>query len=143
MKKFNFPLDKILSLRTFYEKQAEVFLQRAVGERDAVKLQIEDIDVKLIETSVLFSQDVDMNILFHAESYVKSLKTRKLQLQEVLSELEQKVKEAVASYQKALKERKVLERLKDKKLEEWKVEFNKEEIFVIDEIISAKTVMQS
>jgi len=70
MKKFYFSLDKILSLRIFYEKQAEIALQKAVGERDALKLEIEEIDVKVLETSALFSQDVEMNVLLWAEQYL-------------------------------------------------------------------------
>lgn len=143
MKKFYFSLDKILSLRIFYEKQAEIALQKAVGERDALKLEIEEIDVKVLETSALFSQDVEMNVLLWAEQYVKSLKIKKMQLQTVLLELEGKVKECLAKYHEALKERKVLDRLKDKKIEEWKDECEKCELFTIDEAISAKISLES
>ena len=45
MKKFYFSLDKVLSLRTFYEKQAEIELQHATGKRDVVKIEIENIDI--------------------------------------------------------------------------------------------------
>ena len=143
MKKFYFSLDKVLSLRTFYEKQAEVALQKAVGERDKVKLEIEDIDTKVLETSVLFSQNVDMNLLLWSENYVKGLKAKKLQLQTVLIKLEGVVRKCLAEYHEALKKRKVLDRLKDKKIEEWKEECEKSEMFALDEAVSAKIGLDS
>ena len=138
MKKFYFSLEKILSLRIFYEREAEVALQKAVGERDAVRLQIEKIDASLFSTSSLFAQDVDMSNLYQAEQYIKALKARKLQLQAVLITLEGTVRECLQNYHEALKERKVLDRLKDKKMEEWKEECEKEEMFMLDEALSAK-----
>ena len=143
MKKFYFSLDKVLSLRVFYEKQAEVALKKAVAERDEVLLRIEDIDSKVLETSALFAQDVDMGVLLWTETYVKGLKAKKLQLQTQLVKLEAKVKECLAKYHDALKSRKVLDRLKDKRIEEWKDECSKEEMFAIDEVVSAKIRLES
>ena len=143
MKRFDFPLNKILSLRIFYEKQAEIELQQATGKRDAVKMEIENIDVNVEEVSVLFSKSIEMNILMTTENYVKALKLKKLQLQTKLVELEHNVKICIEKYQEALKMRKVLERLKEKRMEEWRSELEKEEIISIDEVISAKKSLQS
>ena len=143
MKRFDFPLNKILSLRIFYEKQAEIELQQATGKRDAVKMEIENIDVNVEEVSVLFSKSIEMNILMATENYVKALKLKKLQLQTKLVELEHNVKICIEKYQEALKKRKILERLKEKKMEEWKNELEKEELLSIDEVISAKKSLQS
>ena len=44
----------------------------------------------------------------------------------------------IEEYTEKSKDRKILERLKDKKLEEWKKASNKEEIISIDEVISSK-----
>ena len=138
MKKFNFSLDKVLTLRAFYEKQAEIALSRAVSERDIVKNKIENIDLKVLEASPIFSQDVDMAILLWTENYIKGLKVRKLELEKELISLEEKVKLCIQKYSETSKDRKILERLKDKKFEEWKKSFDKEEIISIDEIISPK-----
>lgn len=138
MKKFDFSLDKVLSLRIFYEKQAEIALSRAVSERDIAKLKIEDIDMKILEYSPIFSQDVDMSILLSAEDYIKGLKIRKLELEEKLISLEENVKVCIEKYREKSKDRKILERLKEKKLEEWKKAIDMEEIISIDEIISSK-----
>ena len=138
MKKFNFSLDKVLSLRIFYEKEAEIALSRAVSERDLVKLKIEDINVKILECSPIFSQDVEMSILLAAENYITGLKLRKIELETELISLEKKVKICIEEYTEKSKDRKILERLKDKKLEEWKKASNKEEIISIDEVISSK-----
>ena len=138
MKKFNFSLDKVLTLRAFYEKQAEIALSRAVSERDIVKNKIENIDLKVLEASPIFSQDVDMAILLWTENYIKGLKVRKLELEKELISLEEKVKLCIQKYSETSKDRKILERLKDKKFEEWKKSFDKEEIISIDEIISSK-----
>ena len=138
MKKFSFSLDKVLSLRIFYEKQAEIALSRAVSERDLVKLKIEDINVKILECSPIFSQDVEMSILLSAENYITGLKLKKNELERKLVSLEEKVKLCIEKYAEKSKDRKIIERLKDKKLEKWKKEFNKEEIISIDEAISSK-----
>ena len=138
MKKFNFSLDKVLTLRAFYEKQAEIALSRAVSERDIVKNKIENIDLKVLNGSPIFSQDIDMSILLWTENYIKGLKVRKLELEKELISLEEKVKLCIQKYSETSKDRKILERLKDKKFEEWKKSFDKEEIISIDEIISSK-----
>ena len=98
MKKFNFSLDKVLSLRIFYEKEAEIALSRAVSERDLVKLKIEDINVKILECSPIFSQDVEMSILLAAENYITGLKLRKIELETELISLEKKVKLCIEEY---------------------------------------------
>ncbi len=144
MKRFQFPLDKVLSLRTFLEKQAEVALQRVVGQRDMVKMKIEDIDAKILQSSTLFSQrDAQMADLFSLENYIKGLKVRKLQLQTELLKLEKDVKLCLENYREALKNRKILERLKEKGLEDWEKMVEKEEILCIDEVVSAKVGMHS
>ena len=143
MKKFDFPLNKILSLRAFYERQAEIELQHATGKRDVVKMEIENIDINVREVSTLFSESVEMNTLIAAENYVKALKLKKLQLQTELIELEHNVRICIEKYQEALKKRKILERLKEKKMEEWKNELEKEELLSIDEVISAKISARS
>jgi len=138
MKKFSFSLDKVLSLRVFYEKEAEIALSRAVSERDIVKNKIENIDAKVLEYSPIFSQDVDMSILLSTENYIKGLKVKKVELEGELISLESKVKLCIEKYTEKSKDRKILERLKDKKFEEWKKAFNKEEAIIIDEIVSSK-----
>lgn len=52
--------------------------------------------------------------------------------------MKKKVKLCIEEYTEKSKDRKILERLKDKKLEEWKKASNKEEIISIDEVISSK-----
>jgi len=142
MKRFEFSLNNVLSMREFHEKEAEVALSRAVGERDIVKIAIEDLDLKIKEASYLFSKDLDINILFSTENYVRGLKIKKLQLQEKLIKLEKNVQVCIDHYINSSKDRKLLEKLKEKKLGEWKKMVKKEEIIAIDEIISAKTIIQ-
>ena len=142
MKRFEFSLNNVLSRREFHEKEAEVALSRAVGERDIVKIAIEDLDLKIKEASYLFSKDLDINILFYTENYVRGLKIKKLQLQEKLIKLEKNVQICIEHYINSSKDRKLLEKLKEKKLGEWKKMVKKEEIIAIDEIISAKTIIQ-
>ena len=143
MKRFDFSLERLLSLRIFYEKEAEIALQRATGERDIVKLEIKNIDAKVLESSQLFSQDLSVVDLLAIENYVKGLKIKKLRLQEELIKLEKVVRECLLKYQDASKNRKILDKLKEKKIKEWKDDLNKEEMMIIDEIVSSKFAMQS
>jgi len=143
MKRFDFSLERLLSLRIFYEKEAEIALQRATGERDIVKLEIKNIDAKVLESSQLFSQDLSVVDLLAIENYVKGLKIKKLRLQEELIKLEKVVRECLLKYQDASKNRKILDKLKEKKFKEWKDDLNKEEMMIIDEIVSSKFAMQS
>ncbi len=128
MKRFEFSLNNVLSMREFHEKEAEVALSRAVGERDIVKIAIEDLDLKIKEASYLFSKDLDINILFSTENYVRGLKIKKLQLQEKLIKLEKNVQVCIEHYINSSKDRKLLEKLKEKKIGEWKKMVKKEEI---------------
>ena len=142
MKRFEFSLERLLSLRIFYEKEAEIALQRAVGERDIVKIEIENINARIVDSSHHFSQDLSVVDLLAIENYIKGLKVKKLRLQEELIKLDRVVRECLLKYQEASKNRKILDKLKEKKLEEWKDELNKEEIIVIDEVVSSKFAMQ-
>ena len=43
MKRFSFSLEKLLDLRLFREKEAELELGRAISSRDAIQLRLDEV----------------------------------------------------------------------------------------------------
>lgn len=139
MKSIQFSLDKILSLRTFYEKEAEIALGKAVSERDAIQLELNIIAIDILKTYeklVPSSLNISMPDLIAAENYIKGLKIKKEALLQELVLAEDKINSKRKEYIEASKKRQVLSRLKEKKITEWKKECLREEDNFIDDLVT-------
>lgn len=132
-------MDKILTLRTFYEKEAENELGKAVKVQTAIQNALEGIGFELVRISGQLSSadsDISASNLFSMHNYLKGLKIKKNILMEELVIAEENVKIKRGKYIQASKERQVLSRLKENKYNEWKKECLREEDNFLDDIAS-------
>jgi flagellar protein FliJ len=140
MKKFSFKLEKLLMIKLHNEQIAKE--KYAAELQKKVKLELEN--TKMSEEIYASSLDeyseisegaiYDFNRLQLQERYITGLKLKiednerlKLKIEPVL----QKLKEELTA---AMRERKMLEKLKEKELEKYRDEYNKFQTKVLDDI---------
>lgn len=142
MKRFNFRLEKLLSLREFYEHRAEIDLARAISYLDSINMKLKNIAELLTQTSRQFTSSdgaLDINDLYTTQNYIIRLHEEKDRLLNEAVEAQIVIDEKRKIYIEAASKRKVILKLKEKKLEDWKKENNKSEDDFIDDITTFKT----
>lgn len=138
MKKFEFSLQKLLNLREFEEHEAEVELGKAISESDKIRNQLEDVAQKTIFNSKQTVGVGNYQDLVVLEQYRNRLKLLKEELLEELAKAEIVVEQKRAIFAEAMKNRKVLTNLKEKKFTSWKKEAQKAEENAIDDIVTSQ-----
>ncbi|MBO7485022.1 MAG: flagellar export protein FliJ [Spirochaetaceae bacterium] len=134
MKKFAFSLQKILGLKEFTEEQAKIALAQAIANSDRIKAELKTIAEKRVESNAQRSFCKNMQDLVIIENYINRLDVQKENLLEELAEAELVIEEKRKAMYEAMKERKVLTKLKDKKQSEYRKLVNQEEAAVLDDI---------
>lgn len=138
MKKFAFSLQKILDLKEFSEEQAKIALAQAIAESDRIKAQLKTIAEKRVESNNQRSFCKNMQDLVIIENYINRLDAEKEQLLQDLAAAELVIEEKRKLMYEAMKERKVLTKLKDKKKAEYRKLTNQEEAAVLDDIANTQ-----
>ncbi|MCI7589636.1 MAG: flagellar export protein FliJ [Spirochaetia bacterium] len=138
MKKFVFSMEKILDLREYEEKQAQIELGKAIGDAEKIRQQLNFV---AIEKAKMLSMDISgtsINERLVHENYLVRLDRQKEVLLEELAAAELIVEEKRAVFAEALKKRKVLSNLKEKQLQQYKKEKQLEEDNIVDDIVTSR-----
>lgn len=138
MKKFVFSMEKILDLREYEEKQAQIELGKAIGDAEKIRQQLNFV---AIEKAKMLSMDISgtsINERLVHENYLVRLDRQKEILLEELAAAELIVEEKRAVFAEALKKRKVLSNLKEKQLQQYKKEKQLEEDNSVDDIVTSR-----
>lgn len=138
MKKFVFSMEKILDLREYEEKQAQIELGKAIGDAEKIRQQLNFV---AIEKAKMLSMDISgtsINERLVHENYLVRLDRQKEVLLEELAAAELIVEEKRAVFAEALKKRKVLSNLKEKQLQQYKKEKQLEEDNSVDDIVTSR-----
>ena len=138
MKKFKFSLEKVLSLREFEEKQAQIELGKAQSVVNDINEQLKFIASERVKSNESRSKSSDLTFLMSIENYINGLDYKKELLIQELAKAQIILEEKRAIVIEAIKKRKSLEKLKEKQFESYKKEYNKEEEKILDEISSTK-----
>ena len=138
MKKFAFSLQKILDLKEFSEEQAKIALAQAIANSDRIKSELKTIAEKRVESNTQRSFCKNMQDLVIIENYINRLDVQKENLLEELAAAEIVIEEKRKAMYEAMKERKVLTKLKDKKKAEYRRLVNQEEAAVLDDIANTQ-----
>jgi flagellar FliJ protein len=139
MSKFVFNLESVLRHRTFAEQ--ERMRDLAVAQAEMTRLQNE---LKALNESMQASaQDMkanhltgslDVNYLAAHRRYTVATQRRGMMLVQEMGRQQRKVDEAQRLLAEAAKERKILEKLKERHLERWKAEQSRRELADADEV---------
>ncbi|MBU3849070.1 MAG: flagellar export protein FliJ [Candidatus Treponema excrementipullorum] len=138
MKKFVFSMEKILDLREYEEKQAQIELGKAIADAEKIRQQLNFV---AIEKAKMLSMDISgtsINERLVHENYLVRLDRQKEVLLEELAAAELIVEEKRAVFAEALKKRKVLSNLKEKQLQQYKKEKQLEEDNIVDDIVTSR-----
>lgn len=138
MKKFTFSLQKILDIREFEEKQAQIELGKAVAETNRIRMELERIAAERVRIVHLKADVVSLTEMIVKEQYLTRLDMTKDRLLEDLAAAEIVVEEKRAVFTEALKKRKVLSRLKDRQFTAFRRDMQKAEDIVSDDISSSR-----
>lgn len=138
MKKFAFKLQKLLELRQFEEDKAKAVLAQAIGVAEGLKAELRQIAEDRAATNASRSGLADPVTMQAIERYIIRLDTRKEQALQELAQAELVVEEKRAILAEAVKQRKILEKLRENKYAEWKKERQKEDDKILDDIVTAK-----
>ena len=144
MRPFVFNLSKILHLREFREDEAKVELGRATGI-------LADLEGRIIvlgqerarAASSQFTPGNSAALIQQYMYYLLRLDNTKEQLLKETALAELKVEEARDLYLEASRDRKVLDKLKEKRQMEYRKEMQAEETKTLDDISAARQIVGS
>jgi flagellar FliJ protein len=149
MKRFAFDLEKVLNLRKHREQEAKIALGRAVGELTAIENQLKELALlrsraagEYLPPSALnvLKQDAPVQLTFSAayyrnyEYYIRRLDHKKEELLEAAVRAQLKLEEERAAYLEASRERKIMDKLKEKRAMEYRHSLFAEETKTLDDM---------
>ena len=121
MKRFRFNLEKILSLRANREHETELELGRAAGALSALENDLHGVaEAKHGAAALRFAQGRGMNEILSYELYIRRLDQTRDRLLERAAQAELAVEEARVAYLEASRDRKILDKLKERRKKEYR-----------------------
>ena len=131
MKRFSFNLEKILSLRKYREQETEIELGRAIGILTGIEQNINMVAEERVRAGENYSGKTSSlrSYLLYADRLDKE--KERLINEAVLAE--KKVEDAREVYIEASKDRKILDKLKEKRGDEYRKFILSEEIKISDD----------
>ena len=138
MKKFEFKLETVLKIRTRIEEQRKIELHQAEVKRSEAECQLRLTEKEVEDTSHRYHEFLsgrfDLNLANHYNHYLTWLNHLRAQNQQYLLYCENIVTQARQQLQDAAKEKKIIEKLKEKAYEEYKALELLEETKFLDEL---------
>lgn len=139
MAAFRFPLQQVLQFRIQEEDQAKVRFARAQGEYLAAERRLREIEAQLHEQeAALYSGTLDMMERWLREHFVRGLREDITRTSRMLHELSKLVEQARVELVNKAKDRKILEKFKEKQAQRHAHEEKLKEQREYDEIASIR-----
>lgn len=138
MKRFRFSMQKILDLRTFEQKNAEIELGKALAAETAIQRKIESLSQGAAAAAVAANGSVDFEYIRSTSSYIVLLKSQIYEQTVRLAEAKVVSEQKRSVLVKAIEKKKVLEKLRDKKLEAYKKAMLKAEETALDDVVTGR-----
>lgn len=132
-KKFKFKLDSFLKIKKFNVQKAEDELNKILSLKYSREQTILSLKNEIIEINNFKGKStiMDLQSNFHRKTFIDELIVKEKYEITKLDEIEKIKRQDLSN---ALKEEKIIDKIKDKKMVEHKFELNKEEEFQLDEI---------
>lgn len=140
MKRFRFELQRLLRLKEHAEHEWEVKLGEAIGRCRTIELEMDENRRRCGES--LLARDLGPAGLgsYHSvQHFWRWMESRNRELKEELREAEERREEILAAYREASRERKVFEKLKERKERAYYRQQLKEEVKSTDDINSGRS----
>jgi flagellar FliJ protein len=140
MRRFQFRLERFLELRRWKEREWELALARVLGECLKLEKRIAEIGAEMgasMFSVFVAGTRVDIGAMARRELYVQRLALERERAREKLVEKRKELEKVRARYLEASKERKVLDKLKERRAEEYYERQIDEEFRTIDDLNTA------
>lgn len=137
MKKFVFSMQKILELREFEQRQAEIELGKANAEVARIQNELDSIAQKRIQTIKKFDTDTDFIVQAGIQSYFFMLDQKKEKFLDEIVRAKIIADEKREIVRLAMQKVKVLEKLKENKFRQWKKDELKSEELAADDVVTS------
>ena len=138
MKKFSFSMEKILELRRFEQKEAELDLGRANAEVSRIQNTLNEIAEKHARVRSECDSNTDFFVRSNAQNFFLLLDSQKEKALEEMAQAQLVAEEKRKVVQECMQKVKVLEKLREKKFNQWKKEMYSEEEQSVDDIVTAR-----
>jgi flagellar FliJ protein len=140
MRRFQFRLERFLDLRRWKEREWEIRLAHATGKVILLKNRIAEIGAEIGASygrSFTSAGAVDVDAMAGRELYVQRLAAERLRKTAELEVRTREMEEVRARYLEAARDRKVLDKLKDRRAGEYYERQRDEEYKTIDDLNTA------
>lgn len=137
MKRFSFPLQKVLDLRAYEEEQAKLDLAAAIAEANRIQAELDHIAREMVAAGAVRITS-DIPAMQANEAYKVRLKLRKGELLEELAKAELVIEQKREVFSEKMRDRKVIEKLREQALATYKVEAEKDEEQANDDVSNAR-----
>jgi flagellar FliJ protein len=135
VRRFRFDLEKVLELRAFHEREAELELGRAMGELAVIEQKIRNIAAERVAIAAeRFAGGRSAAEIRNSELYLIRLDHTRDALLEAAAKAELVVETKREAFKEASRERKVMDKLKDKRKSEYRKEALLDEIKTLDDL---------
>ena len=131
-------MQKILDLRIFEKRQAEMELGKANAEVARIQGELESIAKRKVSTIKNFDTNTDFLIQAEIQSFFFMLVQNKEKFLEELATAQIAADEKREVVRQAMQKVKVLENLKENKFRQWKKDSLKAEELAADDIVTAR-----
>ena len=136
-KAFKFELQDVLDFRNFEKEEAQNELAKALAVEAQIKDNLQIIASQFISVKNQIDASSSFEDIAAGNSRKKFLEMQKEELLQQLAQAELVSEQKRAALAEAMKKTTALEKLKEKQLEGWKEEANREEEAFIDDLASS------
>jgi flagellar FliJ protein len=143
MRQFHFKLEKILTFRANRERETEIELGKAVGALSALERRIRTVAEEKIRAAESRFAGGNFNEIRSYDLYILRLDQTRDALLEAAALAELEVEKARALYLEASRERKVMDKLKERREREYRRSAMLEEIKLIDDISGGRAARRA
>ncbi len=133
-KKFTYRLEPLLKVKSYNTSLARTELTNAINERINKEQEIENISNHRSSLNNVEIRNLTISEMQHLHHFKQSLENQKHKLAEEKEVLAEKEKLKQSKYNIAMQEEKILAKLKEKKLEDYRKTLNAEEQKELDDI---------
>ena len=147
MKGFKFRLQSVLDARQKKLEDCQLGFAKAQNKLHCENLVMANIVKALDETNlsleeVLKAGNIDNTIILIHQNYIFTLKENIKKQKTIIEQAEKELEEKNQLMLEALKAKKVMEKLKEKAIDEFKENINRHEMLLIDEIATGRYTKQ-
>jgi flagellar FliJ protein len=144
LKRFHFELEKILVLRLNRERETELELGKAIGALTELENRIKRLaEERIAAAASRFGKTRGVTEILSYDNYILRLDRTKDTLVEAAAKAELAVEEARAAYVEASRERKVFDKLKERRRREYNKFALVEEVKMLDDISSGSAARKA